>query len=117
MDRKRSGVRANRVVHAPLLAERLAELADRAIHAERLAERRQQVPVAGSGRSHGLKLPGGIVGVPPGPHLRRALQLASLGLRIEPVELDPLGLLFPEAVDADDRALAALDCPLPQERG
>src|SRR5579864_9052492 len=38
--------RANRVVHAPLGAERLADLADRAVRAQRLAHRRQQVRVA-----------------------------------------------------------------------
>ena len=43
------------------------------------------------------------------PHPRRSLELSLLGLRVEPVQLDLLGLRLRVAVHADDHALARLD--------
>ena len=52
-----------------------------------------------------------------GPDARGALQLAPLGLRVEPVQLDRLRLGLFVAVDPDDHALAGLDLLRVAERG
>ena len=57
-----------------------------------------------------------VVGVALRAHPRRPLELAALGLGVEPVQLDRLLVVLVEAVDADDHALARLDLLLVAER-
>src|SRR5581483_6732619 len=58
-----------------------------------------------------------LAGVALRPDARGPLELSLLRGGIEPVQLDALRLGLGEAVDADDRALAALDLLLPLEGG
>src|SRR2546422_2703339 len=109
--------RAHRVVHAPLGAEGLADLADGAVGPERFAHRREEIRLPAGSVANGVERPRSRVGVPLGPDPGRPLELASLRLRVDPMQLDLLDLFFGEAVDADDRALAALDLLLPLEGG
>ena len=109
-------LRPVRVERAELVAEGVRDLADRDPGAERLAHRREQVLGAGGDaadlRERGLRL----LGVSLRPHARRALELAPLGVRVDPEQLDLLLVVLHEAVDADDRPLARLDLLVPPER-
>ena len=108
--------RRARVVHAELLAEHPADLADRGLRAERLAHRREEV--LGAARDAHLGERARVrIGVALGPHARGPLELPPLGLRVEPVELDRLGVLLDVAVHADEHALAALDLLLVAKGG
>src|SRR5438552_14015141 len=104
------------VVHAPLLAQRLADLADGAVRPQRLAHGRQEVRVAVRGLAHGRERLRRDVRVAFRADARGALELARGCLRVDRLQLDPLGRLLDVAVDADDDALAALDLLLPHER-
>ena len=107
-----------RVVGAELLAEHAADLADGARGRQRVAHRVQEVRVTLRGLPDSGEYPLDRDRVPLGPHPCRPLDLSSLGLRVEPVELDPLRLLLlGEAIDSDDDALLRLDLPLIGERG
>ena len=105
-----------RVERAELVAERVRDLADRDAGAERLAHRWQQVLGAGGDTADLRERGVGLLGVPLGPHARRPLQLAPLGVRVDPEQLDLLRVVLDEAVDADDHPLARLDLLVPAER-
>src|SRR6266566_5573842 len=107
--------RSNRVVHAPLRTQGLADLAHRAVRAQRLARRRQKIRLAPRGLPHRLERLSRLGRVPLGPDAGRPLELAPLRLGVEPVQLDALAVVFLEPVHADDRALPALDLLLPFE--
>src|SRR5438445_460741 len=104
------------VVHAPHVAQRVADLADRAAGSERFAHRDEEVLLAAGDVSHVGERLLDVREIPFGPHARRALELAPLRLGIEAMELDRLALRLLEPVDADDHALAGLDLPLILER-
>ena len=99
----------------PELAQRTAELADRRAGGERVPQRREEILVRlrdpanlRDRRLDGRRVARCADGL-------RALALGALDRRVEPMELDALGLVGDEAVDADDHALAALDGTLPGE--
>src|SRR5215211_2212351 len=108
--------RLARVVSAPELAQRSAELADRRAHGEGLPQRGEEVLVR-LGNPTYLR-DGGFDGscVPRGAQRLTARPLGALDLRVEPMELDALRLVRREAIDADDHALSRLDPLLPAER-
>ena len=87
-----------------------------AARAQAPAHRREQVRIAPGGAADGVERVCRRRGVPLRAHARGALDLASLGGRIEPVQLDRLPRLAAEDVHTDDRALARLDLLLPAER-
>src|SRR3954469_24132905 len=112
-----SGARTDRVVHPPLLAQRLADLAHRAARTQRLAHRWEQVRLAPRGLADVPDRGGRVLPIPLGPHPCRPLELALLRGRVDVQELDPLAGILLERVDSDDDALACLDLLLVLERG
>src|SRR5205085_705786 len=76
------------VVHAELLAENVADLADRAPGAKGVAYRRQEVPVSLCDFANARACAGRLVGVALGAQARRPLELPLLGGRVERMQLD-----------------------------
>ena len=83
---------------------------------ERLPHRYQEVTRALGNRSHRLESATGGSGVALGANPRGALELPTLDLRVDALELDLYSPLVLVAVDADDDALAALDVLREAER-
>src|SRR5439155_27094283 len=104
------------VVQPDPLAQDVAELADRATGPQRLAQQREQILGPARSLSHPLdrRLRGLRVAL--SAYARRSLQVAALGLRIEPVQLDRLRLVLLVLVHPDDHALACLDLLRVRER-
>src|SRR5882724_12758138 len=90
--------RSNRVVHPPLHTQGLADLAHRAIRAQRLPHRRQEIGLVPRGVSHRLERLSSLGCVPLCPDAGRPLELAPLGLGVEPVQLDALAVVLLEPV-------------------
>src|SRR5262245_16899828 len=110
------GLRMLGVICTPKLPQHPADLPDGGACAQRLPHRREEIRVAlgdlphlGEPRSHGLCIASRAYG-------RSALALAALALRVDLEELDALGLVLHEAVDADDDPLSRLDLGLVAER-
>src|SRR5262249_53850762 len=83
----RSPLRVLRVVHAELVAQRVADLAYGATGAQRLAHRRQKVRIAACGLAHALEEGGGFFWVPFSEHRRRACGLPPCACGGDPMQL------------------------------
>src|SRR6185312_2861564 len=113
--RRARGYSSLRVVHAELVAQRVADLADRAARPQRLAHRHEEVAVATRDVDHSGDRRVGLLRVSFCAYARRPLELPLLRRRIEAVQLDRLLLALGEPVDADDHALPGLHLLLPAE--
>src|SRR5262249_24284738 len=98
----RSPLRVLRVVHAELVAQRVADLAYGATGAQRLAHGGQKSPAAVWGPAQARE--GGVVFLwfSPSAAPRRAFELAPFGSRSDPSQLDLSPAVLDVFVDADD---------------
>src|SRR5690606_4182710 len=97
------------------ILERLADLAERGARAGRLDRSSQQVAVAARGLAQVLESAHGGASVAAALEVGQPRDLLLAHLRVvDLAHLDRLLIVEPEAVDADDHVLAAVDAGLPQ---
>ena len=105
------------VICTPNLAQRAADLPDRGVCAKRFSHGGQEVRVAFGDAAYLGDCGGTSACIPLGSHQGGALALAPFALRVNLEELDPLGPVLRELVDADDDALACFYVGLVTEGG
>src|ERR1700722_15349044 len=104
-------VEVGRLVPAPDLAERVADLAPRGAVPQRLAQRDQQVLAAGGGLLHVVDAAADLAGVPLAAQRGQPAGLLFLELGIEPQRLVGLVAGHGELVDPDHHPFPGVDLP------